>query len=213
MSVSVMPAAQEALLAAGRMRDFHRGEVLFHQGDPCDSLYLLRRGLVAVRASTAMGDEVTLSLLSAPDEFGEMGLLRSDHHHTATVQALGAVRVVVVPATRFNDLRRAAHPELTEWLLRRLVSRLERSSELLADSYFLDADQRIARRLLDCMDACGEPRSGELPLTQVDVAAMAGVSRPTANRMLRRLERAGVLRLHRRRIEIVDAGALQHVAG
>jgi len=42
---------------------------------------------------------------------------------------------------------------------------------------------------------------------------MAGVSRPTANRALRRLETSGVITLGRRRLEINDLDALIHAAG
>lgn len=202
----------DLLVGAGSVRDYARGEVVFHQGDPGDALYLLRCGRVAVRVVTLQGDEVTLALLAAPDAFGEMGLIRPDHHHSATVVALDPVRVVVVPAGRFHELRRT-RPELTDWLLDVLVRRLERSTDLLADAYFLDADQRVARRLLDCVLEPWADDVHEVPLTQADLAAMAGVTRPTANRVLRALERAGTVHLHRRHIDVVDLRSLRRVAG
>jgi CRP-like cAMP-binding protein len=204
----VLPAvARDALLLAGHPRDFRGGEVVFHQGDPCDALFLLRVGRVAVRVSTPDGDEVTVGLLAAPEEFGEVGLIREDHHHTATVVALDDVRVVTVPASRFHDLR-GDHPVLTDWLLAALARRLERTSALLADALFVEADRRVARRLLDCHDAFRLEPGQPLPLGQDDLAAMAGVARPTANRALRRLEDRGLVRLGRRHIVITDVDAL-----
>lgn len=209
---SEIPAeARAAVLRAGRPRDFRAGEVVFHQGDPCDSLYLLRRGRVAVRVLTPDGDEVTVGLLTAPEEFGELALLREDHHHTATVTALDETRVLVVPAHRFHELR-LEHPALSEWLLQALARRLERSTLLLADALYVDADRRVARRLLDCADSSRLGGPGSLLLVQADVATMAGVSRPTANRALRRLERSGVVHLGRGRIDILDLEALRHAA-
>ena len=199
-----------AMLGSGRPRVYRAGEVVFHQGDPSDCLYLLRRGRVAVRATSPDGDEVTLALLAAPDEFGEVGLLRDDHHHTATVLALEEVHVVTVGADTFHRLR-ADHPELTEWLLRALVRRLEHTSSLLSDALFVDADVRVARRLLDSYWAFGSD-GDRVPLTQDDLAAMAGVSRPTANRALRRLESQGVVELGRRHIDIRDVPALDDAA-
>jgi CRP/FNR family transcriptional regulator, cyclic AMP receptor protein len=210
LDLAVSPSSLEALLGAGRPRAYRSGEVVFHQGDASDRLYLLRAGRVAVRASSPDGDLVTLGLLTAPDEFGEVGLLRDDHHHTATVVALGDVSVVTVPADRFHELR-AAHPDLTEWLLRVLVGRLEHTSDLLTDALFVEADVRVARRLLDsCRAFAGETSS--VPISQEDLAAMAGVSRPTANRALRRLAAAGVVRLGRRHIEVCDLDGLRAAA-
>ncbi|HSO04983.1 MAG TPA: Crp/Fnr family transcriptional regulator [Candidatus Limnocylindrales bacterium] len=204
-------STQEALMRAGRPREFRPGEVVFHQGDPCDSLFLLRRGRVSVHVPTPEGDDVTIGLIAAPDAFGEVGLIRPDHHHTATVVALDDVHVLSVLATRFHDLR-VDHPDLTDWLLLTLTHRLERMSELLADALFLDAEHRVARRLLDCRCSFGIEASEPLPLTQDDLAAMAGVSRPTANRVLRHLEDEGCVRLGRRHITIADLDSLARAA-
>ena len=204
-------STREALLRAGRPREFRPGEVVFHQGDPCDSLFLLRRGRVSVHVPTPEGDDVTVGLIAAPDAFGEVGLIRPDHHHTATVVALDDVLVLSVLATRFHDLR-VDHPDLTDWLLLTLTQRLERMSSLLADALFLDAEHRVARRLLDCRCSFGIEDTEPLPLTQDDLAAMAGVSRPTANRVLRHLEDEGCVRLGRRHITIADLDYLARAA-
>jgi CRP/FNR family transcriptional regulator, cyclic AMP receptor protein len=205
------PPVEAELMRAGRPRVFGRGEVVFHQGDPCDSLYLLRRGRVAVHALTPDGDELTVGLMAAPDAFGEVGLIRPDHHHTATVVALEEAHVLVVLAERFHEVRRT-HPELTDWLLTTLTSRLEHTMTLLCESRFLDAEHRVARRLLDCHHSFGSELPAPLPLTQEDLAAMAGVTRPTANRVLRRLEDQGTVRLGRGQIDVRDLEALAAAA-
>jgi CRP/FNR family transcriptional regulator, cyclic AMP receptor protein len=203
--------SEVALHAAGRPRRFRAGEVIFHQGDPCDSLYLLLHGRVAVHALTPDGDEITVGLIAAPDAFGEVGLVRADHHHTATVVALDDVHVLSVRAERFHALR-AEHPDLTDWLLVTLTRRLERTMVLLADSLYVDAEHRVVRRLLDVRRSYGIDGADPLPLTQEDLAVMAGVTRPTANRVLRQLEEAGVVRLGRRHIEVLDMPGLAAAA-
>jgi CRP-like cAMP-binding protein len=127
------------------------------------------------------------------------------------VVALDDVLVLSVLATRFHDLR-VDHPDLTDWLLLTLTQRLERMSALLADALFLDAEHRVARRLLDCRCSFGIEDAEPLPLTQDDLAAMAGVSRPTANRVLRHLEDEGCVRLGRRHITIADLDSLARAA-
>ena len=47
-----------------------------------------------------------------------------------------------------------------------------------------------------------------VPLTQDAIGDLAGASRPTTNRVLRRLEADGVVALHRGSIEVLDRGAL-----
>lgn len=198
-------------MRVGRPREFRPGEVIFHQGDPCESLFLLRRGRVAVHVLTPDGDQVTVGLIAAPDAFGEVGLVRADHHHTASVVALDRVHVLAVLAARFHEVRRE-HDDLTDWLLVTLTRRLERTSELLGEALFVDAQHRVARRLIDAHESFGAGEAGPLPLRQEDLAAMAGVSRPTANRALRRLVSQGVIRLGRCHVEVLDPAGLTRAA-
>jgi CRP-like cAMP-binding protein len=51
-----------------------------------------------------------------------------------------------------------------------------------------------------------------IPLTQEDVAHMAGTTRPTTNKVLRAGEEQGVLRISRGCIEILDVAALVKLA-
>ncbi|HEX6888301.1 MAG TPA: Crp/Fnr family transcriptional regulator [Candidatus Nanopelagicales bacterium] len=208
---SLEPATEDALLRAGRPRQFCHGEVVFHQGDPCDTLFLLRRGRVTVHAVTPEGDMLTVGLMSAPDAFGEVGLIRADHHHTATVIAVDEVHVLGVLAERFHQVRHE-HPDLNDWLLVTLTQRLERTMTLLSESLYLDAEHRVVRRLLDCRRSFGVDADDSLPLTQDDLAAMAGVTRPTANRVLRRLADQAVVELGRGHIHVLDLARLEAAA-
>ena len=65
----------------------------------------------------------------------------------------------------------------------------------------------MLRRLLAVAHQFGEGGT-VVTLTQDDLASMAGTTRPTANRVLKRAEADGLLRLSRGRIEILDADQL-----
>ena len=49
------------VLAACRRRRFAQKEIIFHDGDPGDTLHLIDRGDVAVRVTTPFGDVATLA--------------------------------------------------------------------------------------------------------------------------------------------------------
>ncbi|MGH8921188.1 MAG: cyclic nucleotide-binding domain-containing protein, partial [Actinomycetes bacterium] len=67
-------AERSRLLAAGEPRRFRRHEVVFHEGDPGDSLHLILSGQLTVRVTTPLGDVATLSLLGTGQSFGELAL-------------------------------------------------------------------------------------------------------------------------------------------
>jgi CRP/FNR family cyclic AMP-dependent transcriptional regulator len=59
-------------LQAARHRRYGRHEVIFHQGDPDDTLHLIAEGRVAVPVATPLGDTTTLTVLEAGQFFGEL---------------------------------------------------------------------------------------------------------------------------------------------
>ena len=83
---------QMRVISQTHRRRFRKGEIIFHEGDPGDSLHLIAKGHVAVRRSTPLGDVATLLVLGPGDFFGEMALLDRGPRH-ATVIADGPVAV------------------------------------------------------------------------------------------------------------------------
>jgi CRP/FNR family cyclic AMP-dependent transcriptional regulator len=90
-------------------------------------------------------------------------------------------------------------------LVRLLAARLRRSSDRLLEALFVPAEARVLRRLRELVELYGKSAPDTLiPLTQEDIAGLAGTSRATANRVLRAEEKRGTLRLARGRTLILD---------
>jgi CRP/FNR family cyclic AMP-dependent transcriptional regulator len=207
------PAASEALAKAGRPRHYGRGEVVCHEGDPGDVVHLIQSGRVAARLSTSRGESVTLSVMGPGEVFGEMALFNERDERTATIVALEAVETLTLRKEAFHDLRHD-HPEVSDMFLRLLARRAERLSGLVAEAHFVPVDRRVARRLYEVGRLyLGDGVPVVVPLTQDDVAGLAGTTRPTANQALRRLEELGLVRLARGRVEILDPPGLRARTG
>ncbi|MEX2554639.1 MAG: cyclic nucleotide-binding domain-containing protein [Actinomycetota bacterium] len=65
------PEERDSLLALARRRRYARNEIIFHQGDPAETLHLIESGRVSVRVTTPRGDVATLAVLGSGDFFGE----------------------------------------------------------------------------------------------------------------------------------------------
>jgi CRP-like cAMP-binding protein len=196
------------LLSVARRRTFSRGEVVFHRDDLAESLHFVVRGRFAVRVTTPVGDNVLLDVLRPGDSFGELALLLPESRRSATVSALEDGETRSVYRDDFARLQRS-HPGVKDVLLRLLAEELRRSSERLVEAHFVDAETRVRRRVCELASSYGE--GAELPvvpLTQEDLAAMAGTSRATVNRVLREEEKRGSVELQRGRVTVVDAAAL-----
>jgi len=84
---------------------FEPGDVIFHQGDLGDSVYVIQQGECDV-IREENGGEKLLATLQAGDYFGEMALL-SDLTRNATIRAKSGMEVLLIPKGDFNRLRKS----------------------------------------------------------------------------------------------------------
>lgn len=204
-----LPEAElRRLVSIARRRRFARGEVVFHRDDPADTLHLVVRGYFAARVETMRADTVTMSVHGPGDAFGELALLDAEQARSTTVAALAAGETYAVRRDDFARLR-TEYPQVNDVLARLLAHRLRRTSDLLAEALFLNAETRVLRRLDDLVKLFGAGAStAVVPLTQDELAGLAGTSRATVNRVLRAEAARGTVELRRNRITVLDLPAL-----
>lgn len=216
--LSGVPEADVArVLDMARRRTFSKGEVVFHEGDPGDTLHLVRSGRFAVKVTTQYADEAILSVLKAGDTFGELALLTPGAQRSATVVALEDGETMSVHQLDFGRLRRE-HPGVGDVLISILSAQVRRLSRHLLEALYTPADTRVRRRVLELVDIYAGPdadpsESVTLPLTQDDLADLAGTSRATVNRVMREDEARGLVKLGRGRTLVVDRAGLAKWAG
>lgn len=203
------------VLDMARKRTFRKGEIVFHEGDPADTLHLVRSGRFAVKVTTQYADEAILAVLAAGDIFGELALLSPDAPRSATVVALEPAETLSVHQLDFGRLRRE-HPGVGDVLIGVLSAQVRRLSRHLLEALYTPADTRVRRRVLELVDiyAGDDPALPvTIPLTQDDLADLAGTSRATVNRVLREDEARGIVELGRGRTLVVDRDGLAKWAG
>ena len=193
------------LLAIARRRSFSRNEVVFHRGDPANALHLIAAGRFAVTIVTPLGDTAMLSVRGAGDAFGELALVSGgDMERSATVAALEPSETHAVLTDDFARLRRE-HPQIDAVLAAILAERVRRLSEQVTEAYYLSAEARVLRRLVEL----GELYGGVVGLPQEALAELAGTSRATVNRVLREQQARGAIELRRARIAVLDPEQLK----
>ncbi len=209
--LAALPAdARAALVDAARRRSFGRGEIVFHEGDLGDSFHLVRTGRFAVRVVGEHGEHTTIRVLGPGDAFGELSLVRPPAgHRTATVTALEDADTLSISGGSFAALR-ARHPEVDHLLVRLLAERVEELSERLLEALYVGVDKRVFRRLAELAAVYGNGTDPPcIPLTQEDLAGLAGTSRPTVNQVLRGLAADGTVAVRRGTVVITDLARLQ----
>lgn len=209
------PEALEAIARSLRIRRFRRGEVLFHEGDPGDALFIVASGAVKVVVPSEEGEEAILATLKRGDFLGELALL-DGAPRSASAIALEATDALTLPRDQFRALA-DAEPAIRGALLEAMARELRRLTKHVAELHFLDLTGRLAARLVQLAEEHGErlPDGSvrlDAPLTQSDLAAMIGATRQSVNKLLGEFEGEGLLRLERDSIVVADVPALARAA-
>lgn len=193
---------------AGRLRPRHyaANEIVFHRGDPAGHLYLLVAGTVKVSLPDEQGREAGLGLLRGGEIFGQLALF-DDSPRSATIVAITDTECFLLSREDFLAVLEKS-PSAMRQMLRMLARDIRRLSTRVEDLVFLDVPSRVAKCLLDLAEL-GGTAVPEIALTQEDVASMVGATRVSVNRVLASLEQRGIVKVARRRIEIVDRDRLQ----
>jgi CRP/FNR family cyclic AMP-dependent transcriptional regulator len=191
-----------------------KGEVLFHEGDEGDRIYVVTEGKIKLGRTAPDGRENLLALLGPGQMFGELSLFDpGPRSATAT-----AVTDAVAWSLSHDDLLPwlKGRPEVARSLLLQLASRLRRSNDIQTDLVFSDVPGRVAKQLLDLSTRFGVPSDEGVrvvhDLTQEELAQLVGASRETVNKALADFVGRGWLRLEQRSVVILDADRLRRRA-
>jgi CRP/FNR family cyclic AMP-dependent transcriptional regulator len=189
-----------------RERTYPKGSVILFQGDPGDSLYVLRQGRAKVVLIGEDGREVILGVLEPGAHFGELALI-DDQPRSAHVIAMEDSQLLIL---RREDFRRRveANPTVAWALLTELSRRLRRADQKIGGLVLHDVPGRISRLLLD-LSAESDSATIEKPLTHQTIAQMIGASRETVSRAMKEFQEEGLIRVERRRIAVANRDALE----
>ena len=201
----------ERVAAGTRSRRFRRGEVIFHEGDPGDALFIIVAGEVKIALPSEEGDEAILATLGPGDVFGELALL-DGAPRSATASALVGTEVVMLPRDRFRELV-ATEPAVRDTLLAALAGELRRLTTHVEELHFLDMTGRLAARLVRLAREAGPaPAGGPIhlrrTLTQAELASMVGCTRQSVNKLLGQFADDGLVRVDRDGIAVIDLDGL-----
>jgi CRP-like cAMP-binding protein len=106
---------------------------------------------------------------------------------------------------------RVRQPAVERFLVEVLARAVRRLTTQVTEALYMPADTRVLHRLADLAAHYATTEVDGVvvvPLTQTDLASMAGTTRQTCNRVLHGLSDAGCVSLERGRIVVIDRGAL-----
>lgn len=193
----VFPLDVKAFLAkvgSGRtISEYRKKQVVFHQGDPADSVFYIQKGKVKVTVTSERGKEAVLAVMGAGDFLGE-GCLGGQAQRMATVSAMGDCAIVRIAKA---EILRVIHnePAFAELFIFHLLARNSRVEEDLVDQLFNLSEKRLARTLL-LLANFGKESEPEPILAKIDQGTLAeiiGTTRSRVSMFMNKFRRLGLI--------------------
>jgi CRP-like cAMP-binding protein len=199
----------------GRITVYPPGTTMCVEGDPATHVFVLVDGWVKILGVTSDGHEMVLALRGDGDTVGEMAG-ETTGYRTATVQAIGTVRALIVGYEKFSSFL-DSHAGAGHAFRRMVTRRWNDAESMLRTRSVTSGAQRLAGLLLGLADRHGSGTDREVRiamlLTQEELASLTGASRATVTRALSNWRQRGIIRTGQRDITITDLGALRKIAG
>ena len=210
-----LPAREiDALAAATREDPVRARNYIFMEGDPAESLCIVKSGRVRIVRHSKAGKDVILELLGPGEIFGGVAVIEN-RPYPASAQAVEASVILKIPAQALVAVS-DRHPSVIRELALMIGRRLRTAHDSMKSLAVDPVEARLAATLLRLAQRDGqrEKRGLALPfhLTRQSLADMCGTTVETTIRVMSRWTRDGLVLDDDARLIVVDVERLRAIA-
>jgi CRP/FNR family transcriptional regulator, cyclic AMP receptor protein len=185
------------------------GAYLFHRGDRFDTWTGIVSGIVKMSTITSSGKAVSYTGVTRGGWFGEGSIIK-DEPRQYDIVALRETQVACMSGATFRWLFENS-TGFNRFLVTQLNERLGQFIAFLGHDRALEATPRVARCIAWLCNPVLSPGVGNhLTISQEELGLLSGLSRQMANKSLKTLEQAGLLRVEHDGVELLDYNGLRH---
>ena len=172
---------------------YKKGEIIFSQGSPADSVFYVQKGKVKITVVSDRGKEAVVAMLG-PDEFCGEGCLTGQPRRLATAAAMtecGIMRLEKAAMIRVLH----EEPAFSEMFVSYLLARTMRVEADLVDQLFNSSEKRLARTLLLLANFGkeGRPETAIAKVSQETLAEMIGTTRSRVSFFMNKFRKLGLI--------------------
>jgi CRP-like cAMP-binding protein len=201
---------QQRMAPLWRENVYHRGDVIFYQGNNPTSIYFLCHGSVKLVRDARMGRQHILRMITGPDFLGDRAML-AGQPYAASAQVMEDSRVCAIDGQSFRALWRD-EPELSRMLAIYLARKLAEADVAASDLALLTIRELLARLIVGRIP----PGGGDVVRfseSRQDLADILGTSAEVISRTLSELARKKLIALDGRSLRVLDEERLRLIGG
>jgi CRP/FNR family transcriptional regulator, anaerobic regulatory protein len=190
----------------------HRGDYIFHAGDPFHSIYAIKSGSIKTYTRKEAGNN-QITGFYLPGELIGLDAIEEGIHH-CSAKALETAAVCEIPFDRLEELS-SSLPSLQRQMYRLLSKEIFQESNLLTLLGSKNAEERLAGFLLDFSSRFEKrgfsPTDFHLSMSRNDIGSYLGLAVETVSRLFTRFHDDGLLHVERKHVQLKDMDRLKQL--
>lgn len=202
------------LLDQANSQRYIKGSVVFSEGEPARSFFLLLDGHIRVMKINASGEQMVARYISPGELFGIAKAIGRDTYPANAIAAVDCLSLAW-PTNIWNDVI-SRHPSFAntsyETVGNRLLDTQYRMLELATEK----VEQRVANAILKLANQAGKKNKDgiliDFPISRQDISEMTGTTLHTVSRLMSHWESLGWVKSGRQKITLIEGHKLMLVA-
>ncbi|MCF3943266.1 Crp/Fnr family transcriptional regulator [Oceanobacillus alkalisoli] len=162
-------------------RNYRKGEIIIHDGDPLDYLYIVHQGRVKIYQIFESGKEQLLRILEPGEFMGEMAIF-TKKEMDSYAEAIEKSEICAIHRDEMQLLMKE-HPSIALKILEQFSERLDQTEKLIGELSSKDVEMRIATYLVELAEK-NQQLDIVLPMSKKDLASYLGTTQETVSRRL-----------------------------
>ena len=186
---------------------YKKGTIVFEQGSPANSIYLINKGVVKLHRLDISGKDLITALHSEDDLLGYAAILQSTANQESATALEDSHLTLLSKSDVLTFLR--AHQSVYSDLLALLAEHLNDVKEQLLQMAYGSVRKKTAATILQFAEKMNKKSDEPLKISRNDLASVAGIATESLIRTLSSFNKEGLLVTEGRNIKIVDLEGLQ----
>ncbi|MEI8085014.1 MAG: Crp/Fnr family transcriptional regulator [Paludibacter sp.] len=188
------------------IKTYPKNELIIHQGDVCDALYMLTQGSVKTEMITENGSLLGIEIIKAPRPLAPAFLFSDNNHFPVDVTTLEDVEIMRIPKDEIMRLM-MTNPDFMKQFLKHNSNRTQFLTNRLQLLSIKTIKGKLAHFLLEQITA--DEKSFTMNRNQTELADFFGVARPSLARSLSEMVQQGIISINKKEYTILDMKRLR----
>lgn len=191
---------REKLLSYGVVKTFNEGDVILNENAYIKVIPIVMRGSIKVMRTEEDGHEILLYYIQ-PGESCIMSFLGGMHHETSKIKAVAEedTEILLIPIDKVTSLIKE-FPEWLDYIFRLYHKRFEELLQIVNSIAFKKIDERLLDLLKKKKEISGH---NTISITHEQLANELGTARVVVSRLLKQMEKSGLVQLGRNNITLL----------